>query len=87
MVIYYDIELVIHASEEMLCFQAGYAHKSGEFVMHCPLTDKIKLFYHDLFNAGHAAHKPCLGLSTCSSLHLLLAAASSRRVTENDAHG
>lgn len=51
-----NIELFINDSEEFICFQAGYAHKSGEFVMHWRLTDKINLFYYMIYHdfAGHA---------------------------------
>lgn len=46
MIIYNNIELFINDSDEFICFQAGYAHKSGEFVMHWRLTDEINLFYY-----------------------------------------
>ncbi len=66
---YHDIELVIHDSEELLCYHSGYAYKSGAFVMHCPLSDEIKLFYHDLLNAGQAA--PNLASVSRHAVHLL----------------
>lgn len=56
MFIYNNIELFINGSEEFIGFQAGYAHKSGEFVRHWRLTDKINLFYYMIYHdfAVHA---------------------------------